>query len=155
MEGTKDSPQKTGPTASLPAGDRCVPMKMPRRLTDEEKLLPPTWGGFQSDSTSGVETFSYLRFGFGLDSQPFQSPSDNPPPAVVPHAEKRPPIMCKKVTFGEIYRKRFNEILDNVDQKSANAGTARSVFGIIPYVVTLSFFEYLWKRIVRKKNRNI
>ena len=60
--------------------------------------------------------------------------------------------MNKKITFGEIYSLRFNEIVNNVDQKSANAGTARSTLGIIPYVLIVSFFEYLWKKLVKKNN---
>ncbi|MGE0076372.1 MAG: hypothetical protein AB7S48_00780 [Bacteroidales bacterium] len=57
--------------------------------------------------------------------------------------------MSRNITFGEIYRVRFNEIIDNVDQKSSNAGTARSALGVIPYVLVVSLFEYLWKRFIK------
>ncbi|GEM_PF-5119465 len=54
--------------------------------------------------------------------------------------------MIKKIRFTDMFNNRMNEISASID-KTSTKGDARGLFFLIPYVLIISFFEYLWKRI--------
>lgn len=48
--------------------------------------------------------------------------------------------------------KNFTKIVNNINPNSVNAGSGRGVVGLIPYVLFISFFEYLWKKLTKNNN---
>lgn len=55
--------------------------------------------------------------------------------------------MAERTKFINIYNYRMNEIAAGIDTRSANAGAARGLLLLLPYVFLLSLFEYIYKRL--------
>jgi hypothetical protein len=56
--------------------------------------------------------------------------------------------MKNNIRYGTIFNYRLNEWTDNIDSSKTNAGSGRGVFIVIPFLIIVVLFEFIWIRLL-------
>jgi hypothetical protein len=61
--------------------------------------------------------------------------------------------MNAKIKYWDIFKRKVDEMFKSNDLKHSDVGYAKASIFLLPFILLISFFEYLWKLFFYKENR--